>query len=356
MECLGTEEFEIVLLAEKLSGRHYTLSPNIKLINLNIQPQKGLLFKLANIIRHMAGMRRHIIREAPDVIISFTAHANCYVLLSFLLPMKKRPRLIVTEHSEEMFLKNDRRNRRYIFLKGAFLFLMHLLYHRADYIVAVSKGIERHLRKLLFVSPYRLRLIYNPIDMRKAAACYSQNDMPTAFKKREPCIGTISRLSPEKGTAFLIDAFKALLEKTEGRLLIVGDGPERLHLEEKARRLGLSEKIVFTGWVDEPFRYLAQMDVFVLPSLWEGFPNAILESMACGVPVVASDSSEGVREAIKDGVNGVLVRPGSSDEIASAVYDLLSNAERRRSIIKEAYNRLRHYDIDEIRAQYEALL
>jgi len=389
-EALGSEKFEIVLLTEKLSLRHYPIDSNIKLINLDISPHKGFIAKAFNMMRHLISMRRYIINEAPDIILSFGAYMNCHMLLSLLFLRGKRPKVILTEHSEEMFLKirNEAprvkargflerntewllpirglktevlwprmyKNMRYAFFNKAYRVLMLFLYHKADYIVAVSKSIAFSVKKIFFVMPYKIKVIYNPVDINRIKRLCKEEGPLLNFNRPLPCIGTVSRLSSEKGIHFLIQGFKVLLDKTDARLIIVGDGMERLRLEQMVRGLGMQEKVIFTGSADNPFKYIAKMDVFVLPSLWEGFPNVLLEAMACGVPVVASDSGGGIKEIIINEVNGLLIKPGSYLDIAESVYDLLSNKEKRLKIIGEAYKKVEQFDIGLIKKEYMSLI
>jgi len=357
LDCFSEDEFDITLLTEKLFHKHYPIiNNNIRLINLDISPQKYFFAKVANIICHIISMRRHIIREKPDVILSFGSYMNCHVLLSLLFNSGKRPKIILTEHSQEMFLSIRNKNIRYIFFNTAYRILMFLLYCKADYIVTVSKSIAARIKKIFFVSPYKIRVIYNPVNISKIKELCREKDLLLGFNEALPCIGTVSRLSPEKGINFLIQGFKVLLDKIDAVLIIVGDGAERLRLEQMAKELGIKEKVIFTGLTNNPFKYITKMDVFILPSLWEGFPNVLLEAMVCGVPVIASDSPGGIREAIKNRVNGLLIKPGSSLEIAESAYDLLSNREKRFKIIEEAYKSVKQFNIDIIKKEYKNLM
>ena len=108
--------------------------------------------------------------------------------------------------------------------------------------------------------------------------------------------------------------------------------------------------------MENPFKYLIKMDIFVLPSLWEGFSNVVLEAMVCEIPVVASNSTDGIREIINHDINGLLVRPKAHRAISESVYYLLSNKEKRDSIVQEAYKNVKQFDVNEIKEQYEALI
>ncbi len=355
LDSLLEDEHELVMLTEKLSDRHYPLNDFIKLIDLGLVHQKGLYNKTFNICRHLANIYRVIKKESPGAIVSFGSQANCALLFSLLFK-KRKPKIIVTEHSEEMFLKKISGNAKYHISKILYKFFMFYLYPNADYVVAVSKDIAGKIKKMLFMAHCKIKVIYNPVNIKRVRELSITGNFLNDFKGGLLCLGTVSRLSPEKGVYLLIEAFAELLKKIDARLIIVGDGSERPRLEKIVLDFGIKGKVMFTGWTDNPFSYLGAMDIFVLPSLWEGFPNVILEAMACGVPVVVSDSSGGIREIIKDGFNGLLVKPGSSADISEAVYELLNNKEKRQRIIGEASETVKQFDKDRIKEQYKQLI
>lgn len=357
MNSLDKGRFEIVLMVEKIEDRHYPVCSNVKLINLDILPKRGIIAKLTNMASHILSIRRHINNEAPYAVLSFATQANCYTLLSLLFNAGKRPKVIINEQSEEMFLKFHGGNLRYMFFRGFYRLLMRILYNKSDYIVPASKSIAAHIiREVFLVSPYKIKVVYNSADINRIRELSRIDDLSGVAEKGTPCIGTISRLSPEKGVHFLIRGFKMFLNKADARLLIVGDGTERQALEKLAEDLGIKDKITFAGWQDNPFKYLRKMDVFVLPSLWEGFSNVILEAMACRVPVVASDSTGGIREAIEDGISGIIAKPRSPMSISESICELLTDTEKRNRIIEKAYERVNQFDLSLTRKQYESLI
>lgn len=147
-----------------------------------------------------------------------------------------------------------------------------------------------------------------------------------------PVVLYAGRLRTRKAVAVLLEAFARLRREVPGAaLVLVGDGEQRPALEDQARRLGIEKAVRFTGAVprDEMARRLAAADLFCLPSLYEGFPLAILEAMAAGLPVVAT-AVAGVPEAVEHGVTGLLVPPEDADALARALGELARDPERRR--------------------------
>ena len=140
-------------------------------------------------------------------------------------------------------------------------------------------------------------------------------------------VGTVGRLAPQKALHVLLDATPALLEvEPRTRVLIAGDGPLRPVLEAQSRRLGIAHTVTFTGYHADVEVAYAAMDVFVLPSLYEGFGLVLVEAMACGVPVVASEAV-GIVDLIRDGHTGLLVPIGDSEALSSRLLRLLANQD-----------------------------
>ncbi len=134
----------------------------------------------------------------------------------------------------------------------------------------------------------------------------------------------------QKGFDLLISAVASLYPKyPEWQLVIVGEGPERPALERQAARLGLANVVHFPGWVSQPYDYYHTAGVFVLSSRFEGFPNALLEAMAAGCAVVATDCPSGPKSIVSHGVNGLLVPSGDPQALALALGRLLADEGER---------------------------
>ncbi|MCX5715883.1 MAG: glycosyltransferase family 4 protein [Candidatus Omnitrophica bacterium] len=350
------DRFKITLVVEKLAARHNPVDARVNIIDLGMTAKKDILSKATNMIRHISAMRKAIISESPDAVISFGAQANCLTLLALFRSAPGRPRIVISEHSEFMFIRTVTKGLKYTALKNIYRILMSFLYHRADAIVAVSEVVGQRVRKLPFVDRDKVKVIYNPVNADKIAGFCVRAAQGPRGQDGLPRIGAVSRLSQEKGIHFLIEAFKLLLDKIDARLIVIGDGPEKAHLEEMARSLGAESKIAFTGWAEDPIKYMATMDIFVLPSIFEGLPNSILEAMACGVPVIASDLAGGVREIITNRVNGILIAPSSAPAISEAVYDLLTDREKMQRIARKGLETVKRFDIGLISREYDDLL
>ena len=165
------------------------------------------------------------------------------------------------------------------------------------------------------------------------------------LKSDEVVIGYIGRLSEEKGLKYLLEAGITLSKQgIPIKIMLIGDGPERETLKALARKGGVTQHVIFTGFQEDAVKLLSALDLFVLPSLTEGTPMALLEAMSYGIPVIASEVG-GIPKVITSGENGVLVTPENSTEIAKSILKLYKNNEYwmklsdgAKNCIKEKYN------------------
>jgi glycosyltransferase involved in cell wall biosynthesis len=172
-------------------------------------------------------------------------------------------------------------------------------------------------------------------------------------------IGTAARLSPEKGVRYLIEAFALLRQRYGGHvsLRIAGDGPERPRMEAMIQRLHLDASVELRGWVEHEQlpAFLRELDVFVMPSTWEGFGVAAIEASALELPVVASDIY-GIPDAVRDGVTGLLVPSKQPGALSEAIGRLIENPVLRSALGKAGREYVaRHYDWSQNTAQMASI-
>jgi len=218
-------------------------------------------------------------------------------------------------------------------------YLDRLWLRRFDKLVAVSDDVKAKLLKSHFQSG-KIELIHNGIDLKR----FQTKQNTTAFRRRLKIsadaivIGSVGRLAEEKGHAILLSTLAKLAPKfPELRLLFVGDGERREELQNQTRRLGLEAKVSFLGIQRNIPELLSLMDVFVLPSLTEGFPLALLEAMAAKKPVVASAVGD-IPKIIQHGKNGILVEPADANGLANAIARLVENKPRAMALGENAYS------------------
>ena len=178
-------------------------------------------------------------------------------------------------------------------------------------IVAVSEGVKSDLVKYEHISPGKIQVIYNGIDASKFRVKIDRKKKreELGIDRDDKVIGVGVRLSEQKGINYLIEAVSIVVKSFPNvKLLIIGDGECRTYLEKLASDCGIADKVIFTGFRSDIPEILQIIDVYALPSLWEGHPLVLLEAMAAGKPVVASDIP-GNRETVGNGHTGLLVPP-----------------------------------------------
>ncbi|GGB95319.1 glycosyl transferase [Novosphingobium endophyticum] len=173
--------------------------------------------------------------------------------------------------------------------------LLRLSYPRADHVIAVSDGVAQDLVRNFAVRSNRISIIPNPVDH---ALIETLGAKPMVPPVEGEFVAATGRLVPNKNFAMLIEAFAQ--SGLPGSLVILGEGPERRRLEAQIARFGLQGRVRLPGFVDNPFAILKRATLFALPSNAEGFPNGLVEAMACGLPVVATNCASGPSEILLD--------------------------------------------------------
>lgn len=226
--------------------------------------------------------------------------------------------------------------------------LRRLLYRRADVLTANTSGV---MDSLIPLFPGRqLALLPNPLPMPDVPAS------PTSSADRQGFV-TVARLVPQKGIDLLI---RALAQVTgcaaTWSLNVVGDGPERNRLEQQVQAAGLQERVQFLGFRSDPQTFLLQAEVFVLPSRFEGMPNALLEAMASGLAVVVTDASPGPLEVVDHEVSGLVVPSDDPSALAEALNRLAADPRLRERLGKAARETLRQLDWPVVGPIWDALV
>jgi glycosyltransferase involved in cell wall biosynthesis len=179
---------------------------------------------------------------------------------------------------------------------------------------------------------------------------------PSSWRRCNHKIVSVGRLANEKGIDLLLQAFSQIhLQFSEWSLTIWGEGPERATLEKLRGRLGLAGCVHFPGRTQTPFKEMRESDLFVLPSRYEGFPNALLEAMVCDLPVISFDCPSGPREIIRPDVDGVLVPPKNVNALAEAMSRLMGNAALRNELAKRASEVVQRFSMEKVMGQWEEL-
>ena len=259
-------------------------------------------------LRHLRAL---IVRERPQRVLALLTRTNILCCLAtWDLPIH----LVVSERNDPALQKLDR----------VWDLLRRLCYRRADVVTANTEGVIQSLSRMGCWR--RLELLPNPLPM---ALAHNSISAESGLRGKE--VLALARLQPQKGLDLLLRAFASMdLSSRQGwRLTLVGEGPERTNLERLCNDLELNEVVHFEGFRSDPHMFLRRASIFVLPSRFEGMPNALLEAMASGLPSVVSDASPGPLEMVHDGVEGLVVPSEDVTALAFALERLISDSSLR---------------------------
>lgn len=300
----------------------------------------------------------------PKTVISFLQNSNMCVLW-----MKYKAKKIVSVRNYLPRLH-----------KGLKLFMWNLLvrkfYKRANYIVSVSETLNEEMISTYYLQRSKCKCIYNPYNITDIQIA-SKEDLPNEYKDffdGNVIIGTLGNMSISKGHFHLIRILNHLRDKIYNlRIVIIGaDKGTQADLEELVRKYKLEDRVLFTGIQKNPHRILSKCHLYVFPSLFEGFPNALLEAMICGLPVISSDCKTGPREILmpdNEHQYGLLFdddttewmnsnAPLSRSEISCVSYieDLLDNPIKCNEYSRLAQKRAMDFDIMNILKQWYEII
>lgn len=363
------QEWQVDILVDDESLIEYPYKGN--LMTLSCPEKNSTLHFIMSMIKRTIYLRKIKKRNGYSACISFLEGAN----ISNILSGKKYCRSIVSLRNQIMPDKAGSYQKLRDFL------LTKLLFERADKIVAVSEEIALDAVHRLKIPENKVQAIVNGYDFEWIRSKMGSAPFFSAFNENRKAGGrklvvTVGRLVEQKGQWHLIRAFSEVVEKCPQAILaIVGEGPFRGYLTELIHACGLEEKVILAGRSDNPFQYLGAADVFVLSSLWEGYPNALAEAICCGVPCIAADVHSGSREILAPGMDaagervcetreeeyGILVPVCSGKlhkkqvplereerELAEAVTGLLEDTGKRDYYRKKSLERGKMLDIDRI--------
>jgi GalNAc-alpha-(1->4)-GalNAc-alpha-(1->3)-diNAcBac-PP-undecaprenol alpha-1,4-N-acetyl-D-galactosaminyltransferase len=310
------EQVTIVTIAPSASD-FYDLDGRIRRVGLGLsRPSRNWREFFVNNF-HIIMRLRELMRDTrPDVVLSFMDVVNLRTLLAAFgtrIPVVVGERNDPTAHSIGKIARALRR----------------VLYPLASALVVQTPGIAQWAAHI--VARRYICVIPNPIA----------DQFLKASEPRRRAVGhkvvAMGRLESQKGFDLLLQAFaQCTYDHPDWTLDILGEGSERDHLRGSADHMGIGHKVRLPGIVKNPERVLRQADLFVLSSRYEGFPNALLEAMACGLPVVSFDCCSGPREMIQDRVNGVLVPPNDVGALAKAMAHLMGDEQERKRLGERA--------------------
>lgn len=325
---LGGAERALVELANGLAGRGCCvqlllmvkegplvrdLSPEVDLVDLACLSYRQSVLALARYYR----VRR------PMIVLT-SLYATGLAAIAAKAVSSHKPKVIVGAHNSLLAKAVNPDN-----VKDR-LFLMplcRLLFPMADGVIAVSRGVVDELHTLLKLPKKNVQTIYNPVVTPelalKTTEFIAHPWLGDSGQREFKTIVSVGRLVEQKGYDVLLAALSSVRQRLDCRLIIVGGGPLLIDLQATAQRFGIQEFVDFVGWQENPHKFVARADLFVLSSRWEGLANVLIEALACGCRVVATNCRYGPAEILEDGRYGELAAVDNPSDLAAKIIHAL---------------------------------
>jgi glycosyltransferase involved in cell wall biosynthesis len=269
----------------------------------------------------------------PKVVISFLGATNIQTVMA---ARNLNLKVLISERNDPAIQKLDEP------WEG----LRPTVYPEADMVTANSAGALETMRR--FVPERKLRQVSNPLLVPEC---------PPDLDRHQHRMAYVGRLVEQKAPEVLLAAFALATEDvSDWTLDVIGDGPLRPALEQQAADLNAKENILFHGHCSNPYPLLYRASIFVLPSRFEGMPNAMLEAMGCGLAVIVSDASPGPLELIRDGETGLVTPVGDSRALAEAMKRLMQDPALRHRFSAASTRLAEGLRVDRVASQWEALI
>ena len=336
---------------------------------------KGLLSKIKLLMQRTHRTRAIKKTENLDIVISFLDSPNIVNILS----KNKGCKVAISIRNYTDFEKRSSRT-----LKLA-NFLMKRLYRKADVVIPVSIEISKMLFEKYSISKSKLKVIYNPYDIMDIGRLANENieDKYENFMHSEKTFISVGRQVYQKGFWHLAKAFKLVLEnEPDARLIIIGSGNNDVKLMKLINDLGIENRVLLTGFQKNPFKFIKKSQVYVMTSLFEGFPNILVEAMACGCPVISTDCKSGPKEILLENFNfnnttedilfgdyGILVPVFKEGEnwdsgtfeteeylLSEAMISLLRDKEKLKYYSRKSIERAKTFNYERCFKKYKSLI
>lgn len=325
--------YEVDLLLAEAKGPYLAdLPDSVRVIDLQC---KKVLFSLPKLVKYLRA-------EKPNVLFTSQMHASTVALWAAKIARLKtrvfirQPTMLEPSYEKKPL---SSRLRQKIFLKTAQL---------AEKVIVTSDAMANELHALSNVEKDKIEVIHNPVPVEVIKEKSLHTIEHPWFKVGEPpVILSVGRLVAVKDFQTLIQAFTIVQKNIPARLMILGEGPLREELEQLIANLGVGDTVQMPGFICNPYQYMKHAKTYALSSMWEGFPNGMIEAMACGAAIVATDCEGGTSEILEHGKWGKLVPVGDEAAMAKAILETLA-ADNLPNVLE----RVDSFSIQSIREKY----
>lgn len=325
-------------LAQPGAAYLQSIPENVTVHQLQVSRMRHALPAIVRLVRFLR----------PQTVLSTVSYLNVMLLAarSFL---PRSTRLLIREATTpSAFVAMDTAHPR------LWTWLYRYLYPRADKVICLSDAMLEDMAVHFDIPREKLVRIYNPVDvgmLRRAAG-----SQPSPFQRDGTNLVAAGRLRKEKGIDLLLDALPGVVQRfPKVRLSVLGEGPQEAELREQAKRLGIDRHVNFLGFQENPWAYLGNADLFILPSRTEGMPNALLEALALGTPAVASASVGALDEIARTNEELLLVAPENAAALSEGIISVLNKPSAGRASLELAVRRLEKFEVGEVANQYSCL-
>ena len=334
---LDAKKFKFKLFTFNKKGDLFKqLDKSVEVTSLNVSNSLYFIFKFLIFLY----------QEKPDIVFSTLRSVNFFIILGVKLS-GIRAKVIIRETNNHTAsnIKNTPYQK-----------CIDYSYRYADQIIALSKGVAKDIKRRSRVSSKKIKVIYNPVNLKLISQLKKKPISKKLLRffqgKHKYTIINVGHLEHQKGQDILIEAVSKLKSKINFQLLIIGHGTQKQYLEKKINETGLGGHVQLIGYVENPYNLMANSDLFVLSSRWEGFGHVLVEAMETNTPIISTNCRSGPSEIIKHNFDGILSKI-TSQSLANNITKLIKNQKKRKILIRNSKIKKKRFNDIHITKQYE---
>jgi len=325
---LAKRGYRVDLIAIDPRGQYASeTTAGLRRIDLGIIPIKGM-----TLLKAIWSLKKYIQNERPNVLMAATTSVNILAVTANFLA-RNTTSVVVSERSPIKASAVDASTMSRLYRR-----LIPTVYPRAAKVIAVSKGVADELISSYQIDSKLVSVIYNPVVSKDIDRLKDKPvNEPWLQESTIPVVLAVGRLHPAKDFSTLIRGFAVLRSRIEARLIILGEGRCRLDLQELVAELGLQDSVRIPGFVENPYAYMSRANVLAMTSVYEGICNVVIEALACGCPVVATDcTGGGPREVLEHGKWGALIPTKDPRQLSEALATALTSEHEPENYMQRA--------------------